>query len=115
MKTCKKCNRTLPDDQFYPKSAWCKECKRDYARKYREQHPGEYKEYQRQYREQLKENTESQTITGFHEVDEEGLIKCEQCGKFKTSDAFYKTYGIYIRMPCKDCMKQNRQIDQEEV
>lgn len=117
MKTCKHCNRTLPEDQFYTGSSWCKGCKKDYARRYREQHPEKHKEYQLRFREQLRENIDVPvSVAERFERDEEGLIKCKQCGIFKTDDEFYKTYGVYIRMPCKQCMKENRaRSDQEEV
>lgn len=111
MKTCKRCGRTLQEDQFYTGSSWCKECKKEYVKEYRELHPEQHKENMKRFREQLQPD---RIVKERFERDSEGLIKCKQCGMFKTESEFYKTYGVYIRMPCKHCMAENRLIALEE-
>lgn len=61
-KVCKRCGRELPLSEFNKRKVakdgydcWCKECRKEYNKQYREEHKEEKAEYMKQYEQEHKE------------------------------------------------------------
>ncbi len=102
MKQCTKCKKWKDESEFHEErksedglQRWCKECRRQYDRKY-------YGRHKKTTRRNYSYEESHRTVRGVKQKH------CSKCKRWKAESKFAKhsTYGDGLRYWCKDCERE---------
>jgi len=102
MKRCNKCKKWKDESKFHEDrksedglQPWCKECRRQYDRKY-------YKRHKKTTRRNYSYEESHRTVSGVKQKH------CSKCKRWKAESKFAKhsTHGDGLRYWCKDCERE---------
>lgn len=114
-KTCTKCGDTKPLDDFYRnkgkadgRNPHCKECEREYHRRYREENRDKWREYHRRYREGNREKVQERDRR-WREENRDNRLEYERRYREENLDE-RREYGRRHYKENRDILKQGSKM-----